>query len=728
MILPARFASKEADMSVLRHGAAGRIGLVLMAGLLGGGMAVIPYLRSQVSAEAQKPLQYNVSVTLKLVQVYVSGKDGRPMGDLDASEFEVFDNGRSMPVTHFEKHLLGSPERASGEASREAAEPKLNRKFLLLFDFAFIEPRGILKARNAGLHFIDAELRPGDEVSVLTYTAMRGLVLHEYLVTDHQSIRRIVDGFGLRNVTGRAENLSDYVYSVDLTDPEKARDEANMNPEERIYMMQARLQTGGAGKVEEGTRQGYVERVHSFIETLRNLAVALRYIPGYKNVIIFSGGIARQVLFGRPGGIMPGGSATPEEFARQMRDFDAAQADSGLRDDFSKMVEEFKAANCPIYALDVSRSMQEADMTGSQVLDFNSRWLQGADSLKQLASGTGGRFFANTVDYKDSMAVIQNVTGSYYVLGYSVPETWDGKFHKIKVKVRRKGCDVVAQGGYFSPKPFKEYSSFEKLIHMTDLALGDVPELQVPEGFSVSAIPVTFGGRTRLLVYGKASRRALSDVMGKKAEAYLLLCEEGGAVSAIKSLRLTYPEPPRETYFPSFLVEAKPGRYTCRLVLRNMDTGRGARGAFQVTIPEKPASAPAFDPPLFLVKDRLAADLAGSEGSSPSGLFAYDAGAYAPLVGALPAGVEKLYAVLRSSSGEAGLSGELSASLKEAAGTASRDIPVTVVKKTESWSAHLILVELGTGVLKPGRYMLTVFVKGRTGEVVPVTTGEFVVK
>ncbi len=721
-------------MTVLRHGAARRIGLVLMAGLMSGGVAAGPHLRAQANAEAQKPLQYNVTVTLKLVQVYVSGKDGRPVGDLDASEFEVFDNGRSMPITHFEKHMLGSPEEAAVKPAPEAPPesgktPELGRKFLLLFDFAFIEPQGVLKAREAGLHFIDAELRPGDEVGVLTYTSMRGLVVHEYLVTDHRSIRRIVDGFGLRNVTGRAEDLSDYVYSSDLADPVRARDEANMSPEERIYMTQAKLQTGEGQKLNEGTRQDYIERAQYFIETLSSLAVALRYIPGYKNVIIFSGGLARQVLFGRPGGVMPGGSATPEQFARQMKEFDAAQADSGLRGDFSKMIEQFKAANSPIYALDVSRPMHEADITGTPAgPDISSRSFQGADSLKQLASGTGGRFFANTVDYKNSMDVIQNVTGSYYVLGYSVSETWDGKFHKIKVRVNRKGCDVAAQGGYFSPKPFNEYSSFEKLMHMTDLALADVPQLQVPEEFPVSAVPVRVNGGTRLLVYGKASRVALSDVMGKRAEAYLLLCPEGGEISAIKSLQLTLPQAPKEAYFPSFLVEAKPGRYDCRLVLRNMDTGRGARGAFRITVPDKPAAAPAFDPPLFLVDDRLAADLAGSPASSPSALFAYDAGAYAPLVGALPAGVEKLYAVLRSTSSETGLSDELSASLKEAAGTGSWSIPLTVKKKTVNFSGHLIFVELGTGVLQPGRYTLTVSAKGSTGEAVPVTAGEFAVK
>jgi hypothetical protein len=41
----------------------------------------------------QPTLQYEVSVTLKLVQVFVTDKQGRPVKDLNKSDFEIFDNG-----------------------------------------------------------------------------------------------------------------------------------------------------------------------------------------------------------------------------------------------------------------------------------------------------------------------------------------------------------------------------------------------------------------------------------------------------------------------------------------------------------------------------------------------------------------------------------------------------------------------------------------------------------
>ena len=51
-------------------------------------------------------LQYEVAVTLKLVQVYVLDKKGLPVTDLNMSDFVVLDNGQKQTVTEFEKHLL----------------------------------------------------------------------------------------------------------------------------------------------------------------------------------------------------------------------------------------------------------------------------------------------------------------------------------------------------------------------------------------------------------------------------------------------------------------------------------------------------------------------------------------------------------------------------------------------------------------------------------------------
>ena len=90
------------------------------------------------------------------------------------------------------------------------------------------------------------------------------------------------------------------------------------------------------------------------------------------------------------------------------------------------------------------------------------------------------------------METVNNITGMYYVLGYPISQTWDGKFHNVRVKVTRPDCEVHAQPGYFNPKPFTEYSKIEKEIHLVDLALSAKPISQDPQRFAMQALPVAF--------------------------------------------------------------------------------------------------------------------------------------------------------------------------------------------------------------------------------------------
>jgi len=667
--------------------------------------AILFSLSPGLGAQAgpDKALQHQVSVTLKLVQVYVTGKGGQPVTDLTPGDFEVTDNGQIHPVTHFEKHFLNAGETPAAPSTL----PLTNRRFFLLFDFAFMDARGVLKSKNAGLQFLSTQIQPTDEIGLVSYSASRGLVVHEYLTTDHERIRRIVDGFGLRRYAGRAENLTDFVYTSDLTEERSTTGETGVlienGPDEEFYSNQARLQTGQ--RVDEGRRQSYVDQAREMIRAFNILAKSLRSIPGFKNIIFFSGGIARQLIYGKSGGAVVGGWSTPEELAQQMNDYDAAQADSGLRDDFTGMLKEFKASNSPVYAVDVSRAQKEVDSSIQEGAGPALRGIDGADSLKQFASGTGGKFFANTMDAVKIANDIQTSTSAYYVLGYSVDEKWDGKFHKIKVKVNRKGVDVDAQGGYFSAKPFNDYTKFEKLLHVVDLALSESPQVQVPYEIPVAGMPVMVKGWLQLLVFGRASLAVHTEVLGKKSEAYLMLFDEKDDMAYIKRFPLAIPETGKETLFPAFLMAVKPGSYACRLVVRNLDTGRAARGAVPLVIPVAGA-AMTLDPPLMLGPDTSSLDLPASRGGSLAELFAYDTNAYAPLVGVVPAGLTKLQAALRLTGSSAAGGLEVTAMLVDAATSARTELPVSVLKQGAEGATKLLFVEIATGELKAGRYTI----------------------
>lgn len=661
----------------------------------------------ELPKELQIKPKHEVTVAVKLVQVYVTDKDGNPAGGLTANDFEIYDNNKIVPLIHFEKHFI-----EEGADTSVADSPALNRKFILLFDLAFTDARGLLKAKEAALSFMESSLLPTDEISLLTYTANRGLTLHEYLSRDHDRIRDLINSFGLKNITGRAENLSSFLYSDALMSFQINQVEAL--PEESFFTDQARLQTGQMLDVTR--RQGYVGQARFYLLALNNMAKALRTIPGFKNVIFFSAGLARQLLFGRTGGAFVGDWQTPEQLASQLAEYDAAQFDLGLQNDFTKMLKEFKNSNCAVYAVDISRPNKGLDVESPGGVLSGRRELDGADSLKQFASQTGGRFFANTVKPENSMEEIHNTTRNYYVLGFKVDEKWDGKFHKIKVKIKKKGYKVYSQGGYFNPRPFKEYNSFEKLLHLIKIALTEDPWPYIPVEIPVDSQTLIENDQPMVLAYTRVSGSQMEEILGPKTEAYLLFFDEQGDLVNIQKFKVTVTEKDKkenDDFLASFLLQVKPGRYECALIIRNLDNGHSARGRAPVVVFEEPPAMPFIDNLLWLRLDDRAKELTASVEPTLASLYGYNPGTYSAVINEVPVETRSLFAALRLAcplNDEEGL--KVSAALIDEGRNQSKNLPVYILNKNRQGLIVKLLLELRLDELASGDYDIRFSVSG----------------
>jgi hypothetical protein len=203
----------------------------------------------------------------------------------------------------------------------------------------------------------------------------------------------------------------------------------------------------------------------NFIWSMRALAQTLRYEAGLKYVILCSKGIKGKDI-GRG------------EYAYGRN--------TDLSRDYEEMCREIAAANISIYPINT------ADTTiGFQQID-KADWKEsktGVPFLREFASHTGGRFLGPARNAPELMDRLQALTGSYYVLGYPVSEAWDGKYHAVRVNVRRSGVEVQAQPGYFDPKLFAAYSKIEREIDLVDLALADDPMSQDPIRFGMTLWP-----------------------------------------------------------------------------------------------------------------------------------------------------------------------------------------------------------------------------------------------
>jgi len=95
--------------------------------------------------------------------------------------------------------------------------------------------------------------------------------------------------------------------------------------------------------------------------------------------------------------------------------------------------------NVAFYPLDLRGSV-----TGGRVM-------RTADSVMwQLAEATGGRATIGREAFEEGLAEMVRDSSAYYLLGYSPRTGNDGKFHEIKVRVKRKDVDVRARKGYWA--------------------------------------------------------------------------------------------------------------------------------------------------------------------------------------------------------------------------------------------------------------------------------------
>jgi VWFA-related protein len=599
--------------------------------------------------QTNRPLQYEVSVTLKLIQVYVTDKSGKPVTDLTPADFELSDNGKRQTITEFEKHLLTLPEGRGEVPVPEPSASKMNRKFFFFFDFVFNNVRGLEQAKKAALHFVDTELHPDDEVGVLSYSIYKGLTLHEYLTTSHQKVREVIEGFGSKDVLGRANNveveywsaLQSVTGSISISNPSvpsPASGRDGFTPD-RLKLQDATID-----------RMIYQLHARNFTSKLRDLAAGLRYIPGNKYLILFSSGIASSIFQGAP--VVMDKSLIESTLRAgdvKMYNVDSLEAAAWEEKKYENMAKELAEANTMVFSLD-TENMGDVTQANKAML--------GEYALKKISKISGGEYFSNIDKYEKNLSDIQSLTSSYYVLGYYIEDRWDGKYHKIKVTARRPGCEVHAQGGYFNPKPFDKYTDLEKTLNLIDLALSDNPLIQEPAHFPVISFSCPGKSENLLLLVSDLPVEEFSGRTSDQVEAITLVFDGQKNIADFKRALVNSAGPNRKKICHYTLSILPPGKYECRIVLRNLKTGQAALARCAATIREPADPSFLLFPPLLLAADSNTYFLGVSKarrleaGGSPSSLmsvypFAFDT--YAPLTGHLGAGTQVISALVRYS-------------------------------------------------------------------------------
>jgi VWFA-related protein len=378
--------------------------------------------------DPQQPV-FRAGINFVRVDAIVTDRQGNPVGDLKQTDFEVLEDGKPQSIEQFRFVRVdgtAAPEtqgriRTRADEERAAANDDA-RIFVFFLDDYHVRLGNSMAARKPLVEFVQTSLGPNDLVAVMYPLSPLDSVT---LTRDHQSIVRALERF-----EGRKFNY------------------------EPKFPQEQRYQLYPAEVVERIRRQVSL----SAIEGLSVKLGALR--EGRKAVIVVSEGYTAILppQLRDPVAALPGmGNPNRRNPAAGDNNINEDRAEfAGQLDVQQEMQDVFSAANrsnTALYTVDPrGLSTGEFDINENVGLQRSSAALrQTQDTLRVLADETDGRAFVNRNDFGKAMKQIVADSSAYYLIGYnSSPAPQDGKFHEIKVRVKRPGVEVRARKGYWA--------------------------------------------------------------------------------------------------------------------------------------------------------------------------------------------------------------------------------------------------------------------------------------
>src|SRR5271166_2065079 len=250
-------------------------------------------------------------------------------------------------------------------------------------------------------------------------------------------------------------------------------------------------------------------------------------------------------------------------------------------------------------SLDLSGSWHDASSQISAQLSGQMSGLAWQKmSLMQLATQTGGRAMAGN-DLDRVFTMLQE-DSSYYEIGYYLPDLQaDGAYHPIRLVLTRRNFYPVAKKGYFAPIPLADLSRGEKREWLYRALLADQPIEQI----AISARNSLFynpPGADLTLCMGLAARWWVPLGSAKEDRRWTMMVglvqnEHGDVVGQFDRTNFWHANQPRreeagyalQDASYNVLVHLKPGRYAVKVALADLMTNVAGTSTLYFNVPEK---------------------------------------------------------------------------------------------------------------------------------------------
>ena len=415
------------------------------------------------------------AVSIVEVPVFVQDEQGRPVSDLKQEDFTVHEDGKEQAVAFFLPVDLGK------RVEEKLPAQLVRRNFIFFFDVTFNSATGLMKAKEASLKFIGSQMDPEDRAAVFAFSTLKGVFMIANFTSDKNLLRSAIDSLGFDRRFDTSADSAGFFNQV-LLQPEigpgmflkPGKDlHAEIDVKSRIIEW-VRDMNAFTKRIDE---ESYRNTVGVYLDGIRTFARGLEFFPGRKYLIYFSNGFDTKVLGARDiretsdeaedfasgnfEKLVLSGSAEKREIPRE------------LSDTMEQAVRYLAASDCKVYPIDTAGLESDPNMT---LIDQGVRDPQAMGrrqaSLFSLADETGGKLYKNVNDLSGPLTSIVQETRSFYLLGYNVPvraASEAGRFHRIKVEIRRPDVKFTYRPGYHDPRPFREFTAEERRLQVAEV-------------------------------------------------------------------------------------------------------------------------------------------------------------------------------------------------------------------------------------------------------------------
>jgi VWFA-related protein len=415
---------------------------------------------AQGGAQEQSQPVFRTGINFVRVDAIVTDKQGNPVMDLTQADFEVTEDGKSQSIETFRLiQVSGQPEpgaerpreiRSEFDQENEAQRDDV-RIFVFFMDDYHVRRGASMAVREPLIKFIRNNLGPLDMIGIM-YPLMPVTLLS--LTRNHEAIIREIEKFDGRKFDYRPKNQFEEQYSQYPAEVvERVRNQVSLSALEGLAVKLGSLREGRKAivLVSEGYSNYLPPQLRDPVAEMQGMGNAARRRPGL-------------------------GDGSYAEQRKQFFD------DLDVLNEIKEVFSAANRSNTAIYALDPrGLAVFEFDINegvGGQIDRSSLQTTQ--DSLRVLADETDGRAIVNRNDLEGGLKQVVRDSSAYYLLGYnSTQAPTDGKFHEIKVKVKRSGLQVRARKGYWAltveetaratapPKPEVEKGLTEALANVS---------------------------------------------------------------------------------------------------------------------------------------------------------------------------------------------------------------------------------------------------------------------